>query len=123
MDEKTCRYCNKTKHISEFNKKAERKDGLSHRCKTCTADYKKNYKHRITIANTNKTSTIDKVEILEKKCSKCQMILNISNFGVDKNNKFGLRAACKKCTKESDALRRGHVSFNDVVKKYKGEKL
>ena len=43
MERKVCAGCKETKHLSEFNKDAKRKDGLQTRCKACKRAYAKKY--------------------------------------------------------------------------------
>jgi len=42
---KTCKGCHKKKHVSEFNKNAVLRDGLSSKCKECTRTYHNNKYH------------------------------------------------------------------------------
>lgn len=39
MAEKYCKYCNKTKSISKFNKSSVHKDGYNSKCKKCSNEY------------------------------------------------------------------------------------
>ena len=51
-----------------------------------------------------------------KKCSKCNEILNVSNFYRDKNKSCGYGSQCKKCKDAVTKLRRENNKKSNIYK-------
>lgn len=69
---KICTACNKSILLSGFSKDKSTKDGFCYKCKTCTKEYKQQYKinNRETIANGNKIyreKNLEKIKEEKKK--------------------------------------------------------
>ena len=85
---KQCRICNKVKPKTEFNKKADAKDGLESSCKECRRSGQRKLKAEIV-----------RLALEQKVCKKCLKTKPSSDFFIAKHLKEGLSSNCKECTR------------------------
>ena len=52
---------------------------------------------------------------MNKKCTTCKLVLNISNFQKQKNGKYGVTSICKNCKKEY--WQKNKQKFSEAAKK------
>jgi len=107
MELKKCSKCKIEKEITEFSKDKSRKSGLTSHCKQCKNEYgkkwnKENKEHK---KEYNKKYYKPKIKteplyILVKKCAKCKVKKDRSEFTKDRRLKSGLISQCKQCKKE-----------------------
>ena len=88
--EKQCTVCKIIKHLEEFHKAKEHRDGRENYCKLC----KKKRQDEIVKEKKEKMG-----EITEIKCNICEKTLPIIDFYNDKNSSTGRMRRCKKCHK------------------------
>src|SRR5689334_13568225 len=86
---KVCSNCKIEKSSSYFYATKFSKDGLQSECKVCAGARKS--KKRVQ----NKESAL---ALISKPCSRCLMVLDISNFSKRPDSPSGLSSACKSCT-------------------------
>lgn len=84
-----CKKCKTEKDLSEFYKCSKNKTGYAYTCKICKRAVLKNKMNSNSFYDENINKT--------KKCTKCGIIQDISEYMVDKVKKCGLRPSCKKC--------------------------
>ena len=93
---KTCSKCKIDKPFTEYYKYS-RIDGYQCYCKSCKKQILKDYKEK---------RTKRKVTILQKKCTDCNLDLNISNFTKNPLGKDGFNNICKLCKSNKDKVYR-----------------
>lgn len=86
---KVCTKCGLEKNISEFNKSEGHKCGVYCYCKKCRSILRKRIKDPSKILPENM-----------KRCHKCGLIKDKSDFSKNKSNKDGLHSECKKCNRK-----------------------
>ena len=86
VDIKTCSNCKNNLPLHNFSKNAAKKGGLEPYCKKCATE--KYYKSK------NK----EKIELQEKKCTKCSLIKDICHFYNRAGSSDGKTSECKDCT-------------------------
>lgn len=91
MKTKICTKCKIEKDVLMFNKRADSKCGVRSSCKECISNYEKLKKERKI-----KPKKEDKIS---KICPKCKIDKNFSEYGKNKNSKYGIASYCKECTK------------------------
>jgi hypothetical protein len=84
---KKCFKCGIEKDESEFHKNKGAKDGLAYQCKKCEKKYREEYYNR------PKENLVNG----KKKCTKCAIEKNASEFYNDKTRRDGLTSQCKEC--------------------------
>lgn len=89
--EKYCKRCNTTKSVTEFYKNKRIKDGYSSACKQCSDKSKKNRASNFVKPSKN---------IIEKQCSKCNIIKSVLEFHIDRYSKDSYSTNCKDCANE-----------------------
>lgn len=85
---KICTKCKIEKTLDKFGKRSNTKDGFRCSCKECEKLWRSSYEIK------NQVVLIEGV----KKCSKCNVVQDISEFGKCKDSSDGLRYSCKKCS-------------------------
>lgn len=85
-----CTQCLKEKEQHHFCKTNQNKRGFTAHCKDCRNEKKKLLKY-------------PPQNILEKKCSNCKNILNISNFTLHSSRSDGYSSNCKQCISEKSS--------------------
>ena len=93
MSTKKCSKCGEVKNFSEFYSRKKSLDGLRCNCKSCDSVYNKNR------TSNNLLIPID-LTVKFKKCSICQITLNIIYFSKNRTTKDGYSYHCKKCHRE-----------------------
>lgn len=86
VDFKTCQSCNMIKKVSEFGKNSLTKDGFRNVCISCQK-----------VKQSKKLVILSKTPIKSKKCSKCDIMKDISQFSKNEFSKDGYRSNCKSC--------------------------
>ena len=95
---KLCFRCNETKTISEFGKNVRAKDGLDFYCRTCTRHISKLQRQR------NKV-TVAVVQHGLKKCTRCKLEFDVTNFQIDRGRHDGRQSNCRACMSEMQRTR------------------
>jgi hypothetical protein len=109
--EKKCKKCNVVKDVSEFYKLKSSKDGFSNECRVCCKEYREANKEKAKQNRINrKNPTLQELEAEaekkrlfeneKKKCKKCNVVKDVSEFNKGKTSKDGLRGYCKVCISE-----------------------
>ena len=102
--EKKCKKCNVVKDVCEFGKRKDAKDGLRNHCKRCRKEYQTDYKkNKTSIAENKDKDKKAKLALFKegnKKCSKCAIIKNVSEYYKAANSKDGFGMICIECDKE-----------------------
>ena len=118
--EKKCKKCNAVKDVSEFSKRKSSKDGFRNECRVCCKEYREANKERAKEyreANKEKAkqyrevnkkkptlqeleAEAEKKRLFEdgkKKCNKCNVVKDVSEFYKNKITKDGFGSGCKSC--------------------------
>ena len=89
-----CYKCGIEKDCSMYSKDKSRKNGYCNCCKAC----QKEQKAAIAAAR--------KVDITEKLCTICNLVLTVDKFGKHKSTKDGYTSACRACCQKIESERR-----------------
>ncbi len=107
ITEKYCKQCNTIKSVTEFYKNKRIKDGYSSACKQCSDKSKKDRANNYTKSSKN---------IIEKRCTKCNIIKPVSKFRLYKYNKDGYSYICTSCMKQLYKIKYRHKPlYGNVV--------
>lgn len=87
MDTKTCKSCNKSLGVENFDNHSTTRDRLHPDCKSCRSIERKNKDY----------PRVPDDQIVT--CSMCKQDLPAKEFGKDKKACKGIRSSCKECTK------------------------
>jgi hypothetical protein len=110
--EKLCFTCNQIKKSEFFMRDRSSKDGLSGSCKECI-----HKKKRIYLDGYIKRETI---EVDQKLCPSCKLILKKNDFAQSKYSKNGLNSWCKKCVvkNQTEWIRNNRSQYNERIRGY-----
>lgn len=125
---RTCTKCGQNKELECFTKATRGKYGSSSRCRLCDKAYYEANKtlffkrslaryHRLQAPKREKRA-LEKVEFIakpDKRCSKCKLTMNKSNFGKDSNRRDGLKPYCKAC--------RANEFYDGVIRRGRNKNL
>jgi hypothetical protein len=100
IETKTCRLCNVTKEVSEFQYRKDRKT-YRNECKLCKQAYMqtKNYKHKTKEEKLIKQQEKEaKLNVKDKICEECHILKPITEFELRTDTKEpSIRNQCKSC--------------------------
>ena len=118
LQSKTCRTCEEEINIINFHKLSTSKDGYNSQCKFCKTKYSREY------YKTGKTEV--EVNILEKKCIKCNISKSSNEFKTNARSKDKLMIICNDCWPEKqytkEQLRACSKRWFDTHPEYRKEK-
>jgi protein-arginine kinase activator protein McsA len=108
---KICRNCNSNKPITDFNPWDKSNDGLSGLCKICSkkksesnqACRKRLSERTLVQLAADIIKTYGDVKIATKKCTKCHQIKHLSQFGIDRYLRSGVKSWCITCWQQYQA--------------------
>jgi len=101
MKTKTCNKCGKEKPVDQFGNWKTSKDSLRHWCKICDNRATAESRARKNGVNIPYARTSHAVKNGCKICSKCKLILPVSNFSCVTDRPSGYKALCKACTNKA----------------------
>lgn len=125
MENKNCKVCGETKHLTDFSIAKGNKDGFNNTCKICICEYAKSYRNKNKTKINNRRKKLYKkplqpenyLNIDNKICSICLKIKPIDDFNKNKYKKDGHRPECKICqSKKGKEYCLGNV---DKLKQYR----
>jgi len=109
-EEKECASCKEVLPFSDFYKDTSHDDGMRSSCIICTRKSKGTSPRKVVVID---------FEAKTKMCSRCNEILEFSNFAKNSNGVAGLSPACRSCC----SIDKGHtpqkIMFLDVDKELK----
>lgn len=103
---KICIHCKQDLPLDNFKPHRSNFDNLDSRCHDCVRKRRK-------VRELERLESTSPVNI--KKCFKCKLELDSSNFLINKSSKTGLNGWCKKCTKDIKLKKKYSIS----IEKYK----
>lgn len=89
---KKCPQCNKVKDRDEFYKDSFRKDGLQAICSECARVKRREQSRR-------NAAQVEYPYIATRTCFTCGKEKDRSEFGKDRNDKYGIHGACRECVR------------------------
>jgi hypothetical protein len=98
---KICSNCKNEKSFDEFTNDKSKKDGKYSTCKTCKKIAKKKSHEKNTVKRIT-DRIINKVQIENKKCTKCKEDKIINNYSKCKSTIDGYSTICKLCKSKKD---------------------
>tara|TARA_R110002020_G_scaffold210252_13_gene416287 strand:+ start:135 stop:770 length:636 start_codon:yes stop_codon:yes gene_type:complete len=123
---KRCTKCGEEKELDQFYFIKKGSPGRRPECKDC----KKLYNKRYTKANEERIKNGTQEEWIKsfypdgtKRCSQCKVVRDLSDFGVDNNNKFGVMCSCKGCDGFASARGTGRKKPHKPMKMTREEYL
>ena len=125
---KTCPRCGQTKQRSGFHKSKSSRDGLVHRCRSCTREiYQEKNKDKIEERNRRAAREKKMREMGMKTCNRCEEIKPYSDFHKNKTTGDGYVTRCKSCmlqiyqekNKDSIEAKNKRIAHNKKHKKAK----
>lgn len=104
---KACSKCKEIKLFCDFAIARKEKSGRKSACKACVAIYSaKKYQEF-------KKNPVYSIPKNDRRCSKCKIIKNINEFGVDKCAKSGRRYICKPCNNKETGEKVKEIRKNE----------
>lgn len=110
---KICTKCKMEKLLSEYSKKAARRDGLRCRCRFCTAEDDRERTLRLT-----KARLAHPITKTRKVCVKCGIGKPVSAFGKLANTHDGLGYRCQSCRSKKRLLSTVELQKRTQLERY-----
>jgi hypothetical protein len=96
---KECSYCHQLKPLSRFSKDESLADGLSHLCVSCVVKVRQE-NMSVWSAERKEKGVI----VRERRCAACGLLLPVSMFSKNRENKSGYYAICKACYRKKERV-------------------